>query len=331
MPLSRPKISPFAILIGGAILLGILVAWLVIHTLHAREAAAAAALRAKLQKNQVTVVVPVRNLKAGTIANSSDMAARAVPRTVVYPNTITADSWGNYVGRILTHPAYKGRPLLRSDFGPVASASFANSLPPGERAFTINISGVNSIAHLIEPGNLIDLLLLAQGPQGEQLLPLLHHVRVIAVGPRTVPTAENQVQGGAAHAPHYTSLTLALTPGAVAKLALAEQVGTLRVALVPQHRPLAGPIPNLVKADLFPAVPSAAPSLPTIQYIIGRPGRNAVQEVPVSQPLPRAATPETPAAPATEAKAMAALMQQIRQRVAASAPPPAPALPKGYP
>ncbi|MDD2749690.1 Flp pilus assembly protein CpaB [Acidithiobacillus thiooxidans] len=336
MPISRPKISPFAALIVAAVLLGIFVAWLVVHTLHDREVAAAAALQARMDKNRVEVVVPTRNLKAGSLADSADMATRMVPKSLLYPDTVTTNNWADYVGRVLTHPTYQGRPLMSSDFGPVVSSSFAGNLAPGARAFTIDVSGVNSIAHLLEPGNLIDILLLAHGPEGQELLPLLHRVRVIAIGPHAVAAPQNDLQAG--HPPHYSSITLSLSPAQVSKLALAEQVGTLRIALLPQKHAQAGPIPHLLKANLFSGMtlPRQA-ALPTIQYIIGRPGQNAIKELPLAEPdntgpAPTPSRSPTAAMPKAELQAVTRLLQQVQTaHPAAQTPNTTPALPKGYP
>ncbi len=337
MPLKKPSISPFAALVVGAVLLGIGVAWLVVHTLQNREAAAAAALQARLDKNRVEVVVPTRNLKPGSVADSSDMATRSVPRSVIYPQTITTATWPQYGGRVLNQPVYQGRPILSTDFGPVTTTSFAAELAPGQRAFTIDVSGVNSIASLLLPGNRIDLLLLANGPQGSEVLPLLRHIRVLATGHNTTPQPMSVGRDGTEPAPHYGTITLALTPAQVAKLALAEQVGSIRVALVPQQSPTAGPLPTLLKGDLFGVVPTPS-SPPTIQYIIGGPGKNQVSELPIATPLPR-----SPASPSSLVQQKAVLaheqqeLQTLNALVHAASPttatplPPAAALPKGYP
>jgi pilus assembly protein CpaB len=333
MPLRRPHISPFTALLVGAILFGILVAWLVMHTLQSREAAAAAALRARMEKNRVTVVVPTRNLKPGAIADSSDMATRAVPRSVIYPQTITAADWAGYDGRVITHPAYQGRPMLSTDFGPVVSNSFAGELAPGERAVTIDVSGVNSIAGLLQPGNRIDILFLASGPEGPEELPLLRHVRVLATGAHTTAVTYVSANGNAAAPAHFSSITLALTPSEVAKVTLAEQVGSLRVALIPQHHPRSGPVPPLLKGDLFGV--STRPTVqtpPTVQYILGSPGENQVQELPLAMPLPAAAHAQTaPGLPAQEQKELQALTRLVHAASPAVSHGTPLHLPKGYP
>ncbi|MDA8377820.1 MAG: Flp pilus assembly protein CpaB [Planctomycetia bacterium] len=338
MPLRKPHISPFTALIVGAIILGIGVAWLVMHTLQSREAAAAAALRARMEKNRVEVVVPTRNLKPGSVADSADMAARNVPHDVIYPQTLTAATWGNYSGRVLTRPVYKGRPLLSTDFGPVAKRSFAGELAPGERALTIDVSGINSIANLIVPGNRIDLMLLAKGPQGTEELPLLRHIRVLATGHSTTPVAYATIHGAPAHITRYGSITLAVTPQQTAKLALAAQVGQIRVALIPQHHPASGPLPTLLKDDLFgtSAGTQGVASPPMVQYIIGSPGRNKVSELPESMPMQTSASTAGPQSRvmAREQQDLSTLTHLVRAATPTAGVPSdhsTAELPKGYP
>ncbi len=167
------------------------------------------------------------------------------------------------------------------------------------------------------------------------MLPLLRHVRVLATGHQTAPSlVDTSAEGG--EAPHFGTITLALTPTEVARLALAEQVGTIRVALIPQHHPTAGPMPTLLKGALFGIPPTNnAASPPMIQYIIGSPGRNQVSELPVATPLPHSAPASTPqrALLAREQQELQTLTHLVHAASPTAAIPPTPSamLPKGYP
>jgi pilus assembly protein CpaB len=327
MQLPRLKLSPVALLIGLALLLGIGTSWLVVHTLKQREAQAEAALQAKMHVNQVDVVVPTRDLKAGITADSTNMAERSIPEDLVYPDTITADDWSDYQGRVLTRPVYRGKPMQSDDFAPAQAASFAANLNPGERAMTVDVSGANSLAGLLQPGNRIDLMLLTKGIGGSQEIPLLRHIRILATGRTTQALAQNPAQpdeGGST----YGSITIAVTPPQAARLALAEQVGTFRVALMPAAQPVDGPLPPLVKAELFGVVPSGhgtrliAIPPPTVQYIIGSAGENSVSQLPAGAlSTPPSAPPASPqaamaAASTKELQALQKLLQQTKTSTA---------------
>ena len=119
MRLPRLKLSPIALLFIVALVLGLGVAWLVMHTLQQREAQAEAALQAKAHAGEVAVVVPTRNLTPGEVADSSTMAERSVPRDLLPPRLAArkvenAQKLGPLGGRELEQHAL----FLRVDLGP---------------------------------------------------------------------------------------------------------------------------------------------------------------------------------------------------------------------
>ena len=312
------KIPSYVLLIGVALVLGIGTAFLVLHTLRAREAAITKALLAREHAGKVEVVVPTRNLQPGATANAGDMAERLVPESVVYPSTVTANDWGVYSGRTLTHRVYKGKPMFATDFAAAGPESFAARLHPGERAITITAGGTNGIAGFLVPGNRIDVMLLGHGPGGSQELPLLHRVRILATGHQdhALP-ADARQQGAPAVETGYNTLTLAVSPTQAARLSLAEQVGQLRVALVPSHQPEQGPIPQLYAADLF-GTPAAVRKNPSVQFIIGGGSGNHLSDQPL---LPESAPPPTASNPAAQTQRISQReLQALHALVRATAP-----------
>jgi pilus assembly protein CpaB len=313
MRLPRPKISPIALLFIVAIVLGLGVAWLVMHTLQQREAQAEAALQAKAHAGEVSVVVPTRNLTPGEVADSSTMAERSVPRDLLPPDAVTAGDWPQYDGHPLSHAVFRGIPVRSSDFGAfVHHSAFLSLLQPGQRAITTDVSTDNSLAGLLQPGNKIDLLLLSHRGNTVEEIPILRQVTVLATGANfgQAPAASAPGDGGNT----FGNITLALNPRQTAILALAEQAGTLRVALEPAQPPAGGPLPALPESALFGGSgnrASAAHRGPTVQYIIGSPGQNQTLTLPLATPATQAAaaTPPPTSVPAA-VKAMTASTQQ---------------------
>jgi pilus assembly protein CpaB len=311
------KIPSYVLLIGIALILGIGTAYLVLHTLQSREAAITKSLLAKEHAGKVDVVVPTRDLKPGDRASADDMAERLIPKSVIYPSTVTAEEWAEFAGRTLTHRVYKGKPMLTMDFAPAGPQSFASRLHPGERAITITASGTNGIAGFLVPGNRVDVMLLGHGPGGSQEMPLLHRARILATGHMDHALPANAPQSVPVSARGYDTLTLALTPTQAARLALAEQVGHLRIVLVPNRHPDRGPVPHLYAADLFGTPPASPPKTTGVQFIIGGGNGSSLSEQPL---IPEAALPMTAPAHTSASRISQRELQALHALVRATAP-----------
>lgn len=310
MRLPRLKIHPILALFLAAVVLGLGVAWLVMHTLRQREAAAEAALQAKAHAGEVAVVVPVRNLKPGQIADSSTMAQRSVPRDLLPPDAVTANDWPQYDGHPLARAVYRGIPMRSSDFGAVAHhGQFLSLLQPGERAITTDVSTDNSIAGLLQPGNKVDILMLMHRGNTVEEIPVLHQVTVLATGQDFGQAPAASDAAGTTH--NFGNITLALSPRQTGILTLAEQAGTLRVALDPLQPQAGNTLPPLHEAALFGGTGSRRRPETSVQYIIGSPGQNQTMTLPLATPVARGARMQPQGAPAPAAvKAIAASSAQ---------------------
>ena len=112
----------------------------------------------------VEVVVPRRNLPKGAVVDGNSMAAREVVADTIYEETILAADFGKVQGNKLVRPVEQGRPLRRSDLD-VRAKEFAEALPEGKRAITIEIDEINSIAGMVRVGT-VTLI----GPRGSAVM-----------------------------------------------------------------------------------------------------------------------------------------------------------------
>ncbi|MBN8742693.1 MAG: hypothetical protein J0I24_00130 [Thiomonas arsenitoxydans] len=186
----------------------------------------------------------------------------------------------------MSHAVFRGIPVRSSDFGAVVHHSaFLSLLQPGQRA--------------MHRGNTVEEI------------PILRQVTVLATGANfgQAPAASAPGEGGNT----FGNITLALNPRQTAILALAEQAGTLRVALEPAQPPSGGPLPALPESALFGGFGQRTSTThsPTVQYIIGSPGQNQTLTLPLATPATQAAAPTPPpnSVPAA-VKAMTASTQQ---------------------
>lgn len=216
----------------AAIGLALLATFLTTRYLASREASIAAEVTARSQKGgpRVAVAVPVRDMQIGMVLADSSVAAREVAADLLYPNTILADDFEKYKGQALIRAVLKGRPLLKTDLKPEV-ADFSGTLSDGIRAITVDIDELNAVAHMVQPGNRVDLMLAMQREEGGQtVVPFMDRMKVLATGQRVVQESDEKTPG-ARKSSTYSTLTLEVTPTQAARLTLAQNIGKLRYVL----------------------------------------------------------------------------------------------------
>lgn len=133
----------------------------------------------------------------------------------------------------------------------VATVSFAQRIPAGQVAVTVQVDQVRGVANLVVPGDKVNIMTL--NPDAHVLF---QNVNVLAVGTTPAPQAgENapaQSQANAQQQQNSGLITFAVPPAAAEKIALAASGGGtgLYLTLVPpDNQPVA--VPALRTADLF--------------------------------------------------------------------------------
>ncbi|HWT73029.1 MAG TPA: Flp pilus assembly protein CpaB, partial [Oxalicibacterium sp.] len=218
----------------AAVVLALLTTWLTSKYLAQREQSIEETLRARSDQARgamVAVVVPVRPMSAGTVLNESSVASRNVPADFVYSDTITVADFEQFKNTVLIRGVERGKPLRKADVQEVF-ADFSGSLKEGKRAMTINVDEINSVSHMVEPGNLVDLMLvLSSGGDGgnQTVVPFLDQVKVLATGQKV--THDDPADQNGQRKVSYSNFTLEVTPTQAARLALATELGKIRAVL----------------------------------------------------------------------------------------------------
>ncbi|HZQ74538.1 MAG TPA: Flp pilus assembly protein CpaB [Burkholderiales bacterium] len=229
------RINRMWLTLGAAVVLGLLATWLAVNYLKSREARISAELEARQKGGPtVAVVVPVKDLPRGTQLKEGLVAARPIAADLVYEEMITADQFDKIAGQRLLRAVQKGRALRRADVFDEHLKDFSDQIEPGMRAITLETDELNSISQMLRPGNMVDLYLIAPQPGGvgQQVLPLIESVKIVATGQNLKP-----VEGSIAPASQpgrevgYTTITVEVTPVEAARLALAQQSGRIRAVL----------------------------------------------------------------------------------------------------
>ncbi len=160
---------------------------------------------------------------------------RDVPVDFIYDNTILADNFDSIKGLKLLRAVPRGRPLLKDDVEE-QNKDFADLLPKGTRAITMDVDEINSLANMVKPGNYVDLFLITTDPanpmNGQQIVPVLQRVKVLATGEQSGRRAlEEETGPRGAQARRYSNITFEVTPEQAARIALAQQLGKVRAVL----------------------------------------------------------------------------------------------------
>jgi len=275
------------VLLGVAVIAAALLTWSMFRYMSGREAAMRESLMESMNnaRNQVSVLVPVTDLKPGAALTSDNFAARDVPVDFVYEDTIRAQDFDSLSKLTLVRPVKRGTPVRRADISSFEARDFSDMLKPGTRALTIDIDTTNSADNMLKPGNRIDLFMIATpgdgsdaSSHGQSAQLLLSDLMVIATGRDVRPRdygEELAQQDDGPQRQGYDSVTLQVSPEQAAKIALAQKVGTLRAVLRNRSDKKTTPPVTVQQASLFGDDGSAG-----IQYIVGGRGESTVSTRP---------------------------------------------------
>jgi len=330
---SRLK-NPLVLVVIAAVLAGG-VAWVALQYLQGREAAMKAEIAASGQTasvKRVQVAVPVNDAPIGTVLNLDNFVARPVEEDLVYPDTVLAADFESMQGMKLARPVMRGRPLRVTDVQAPEIRDVATVLPAGQRALTIEIDNVNSIAQTLRPNHRIDLYLLTKNEAKgggtedigdkarEQVSLFMQDMVVLATGTEFFdatrsdgPSQDKMVRPGEIEGRErgYDTVTLLVTPQQAARLMMGQKLGSYRVVLRGGHDRDRIAQATLRGADLLGAGAGARPRDAGIEFIVGGKGDKIVSEMAVP--------------PSQESRALQRVQAQFAQAMQASRPASAPA------
>lgn len=227
---ARALISIAVALVLAGISVALAHAWL---TSRQVPQAAATAAQAAAGVEAIQVVVAARPLSYGHKLRPEDIKLAAWPKAAVPPGalheleSLTSRPGGSVP--IVMRPIEVNEPVLTSKLtGFGATIRLAATIAPGMRATTVSMSGAPDMAALIGPGDRVDVLIARSvSAQGRERVLfsdiLLRNIRVLGF---------DRDAGGASWSQRPArSVTLEVTVEDAQKLALAQKIGTLSLAL----------------------------------------------------------------------------------------------------
>ena len=202
----------------------------------------------------IQVVVANRDIPEGQRIDSDMVTLTQIPQKYVQPGAF--NDLDRVLNRDISVPLLQGTQILESMFISMETEGISTKIPAGKRAFSIFVTDVTAVGELIQPGDMVDLLVTVETGSfqegqavSEEIITktVLENILVIAVNQtsskrRTATFGDmNQEatgsvfktdnQSGYRKKEPIKTLTIALTPPEVQKLNLAQEIGTLSAAL----------------------------------------------------------------------------------------------------
>ncbi len=234
----RIQRNPLLLLALGAVLIltAAILIWVNLSNRRApTDAAAGAAGSGEARIATQPVLFSIRTIQRGSIVGGDDVALRGVVAPA--PGGTFSDV-ASAVGRVATSDILAGQVVLASALSAdKVAAGVAALVRPGERAFSVRVGEDQIVGGFLRVNDRVDIYVTlpdsvypqtsgAAGDEPDQSKStlLLQNVAVLAVGEKLATSGPEALNG-------VRTVTLAVAPQAVARLALADRLGKVALAI----------------------------------------------------------------------------------------------------
>ncbi len=184
------------------------------------------------------VLVARKALPVGTIIDAESLAYQAWPKELVqnayYTEGAPDADISKLIGTVVRNPTTAGQPLTKGALvGPNDRGFLAAALGPGMRAVTVPVSLTSGVAGFIFPGDRVDMVLTqdvtggGDGPPLKVSETIIRNLRVLATDQRI----DSKNAEGKTEVKTFATVTFEATPRIAEKIAVAQSMGTLSLAL----------------------------------------------------------------------------------------------------
>lgn len=143
-------------------------------------------LEGKARGRNIAVVVAKIDMVKGTKLSGENVAVRPIPLEYAHSTAVMPDQFERVEGQPLASNVKAGEMILWGLLEGKKVPTFSARIEAGRRAITVPVDEINSISGMLEPGDLIDLMVTVDQKGKKITLPLLQSVQVMATGQRSV-------------------------------------------------------------------------------------------------------------------------------------------------
>jgi pilus assembly protein CpaB len=216
------------------IIIGLVVTLIVRQVLAPPTQAASAGPEVELAP--VVTVATKEPIPAKTKLTEQQLIVKQVPKTMLTGLEFSAVK--DLAGQTAAVALSPGEIVLKNRVVPDGKGSMAYRIPAGMRAITIRIDELSGAAGFPEVGDRVDLILILQekAPARPNATARMIYENVEILGKGPAPNAAAQAAGATvitSDSPKLSSLTLAMTSEQSVEVAMAEQLGLIKVILRP--------------------------------------------------------------------------------------------------
>ena len=184
------------------------------------------------------VLVAKKALPVGTIIDAESLTYQPWPKELVqsayYTEGQPDSDMKKLLGQVVRYPVTAGQPLTRGALvGPGDRGFLAAALGPGMRAITVPVNVSSGVAGFVFPGDRVDMVLTqsveggGDGPPLKVSETIVRNIRVLATDQRV----DSKGEDGKTEVKTFSNVTFEVTPRIAEKIAVAQNMGTLSLAL----------------------------------------------------------------------------------------------------
>lgn len=178
-------------------------------------------------KAKVQVVVAKADLPKGSPLLTDNMAVRSIPKEWAHSGAITPDQFSRAEGSTLAYAASAGEPVIWSQLEGERAPTFSARLTQGRRAVTVPVDEISSLSGMVEPGDLIDIVVSIKNDKKSYTFTLLQSVTVLATGAKA--SLEEKDPEGRSRT--FSTITLDTSPEDAKRVIAAREVGRVTALL----------------------------------------------------------------------------------------------------
>lgn len=178
-------------------------------------------------KAMAQVVVAKTDLAKGSQLLAENMAVRSIPQEWAHSGAISPDQFGRAEGSVLAYAANAGEQVIWAQLEGQRAPTFSTRLTQGRRAVTVPVDEISSLSGMVEPGDLIDIIVSIKNDKKNFTFTLLQSVTVLATG--TKASQEEKEPDGSSRT--FSTITLDTSPEDAKRVIAAREVGRVTALL----------------------------------------------------------------------------------------------------
>lgn len=182
-------------------------------------------IEGRAKGRMVELVVASTDLEKGAVLTPENVSVRPIPLEYAHESAVTPQAFSRAEGEKLGFPVKAGQMILWSSLESKKAPTFSSRVEVGRRAMTVPVDEINSISGMLEPGDVIDLVVTIDKQGSKSTFPLLQGVQVMATGQRAVDDPKSGERR------EYSTVTLDTTPEQAQHVITAREGGKLTALL----------------------------------------------------------------------------------------------------